>query len=106
MIRFACPQCQKVYGVSSRDAGTKFNCDGCGQRIQVPVPQSHVAPAGNTNHPAARNPFIWVLPCCLLLAVAGGFLLAFALRTPPGGTQPSGPPVKPADTNDSTLAQQ
>jgi len=38
MIRFACPSCCHTFEVSDGKIGTKFPCDVCGQRLQVPAP--------------------------------------------------------------------
>jgi HEAT repeat protein len=37
MIRFNCPSCKAEYDVKNDSAGRKFNCDQCGQRLQVPA---------------------------------------------------------------------
>lgn len=37
-IRFACPRCQAPHSISSSAAGTKINCQKCGQRLQAPGP--------------------------------------------------------------------
>jgi hypothetical protein len=39
-IHFACPSCKSLYKIFDRDAGRKFNCRQCGQRIQVPLPSA------------------------------------------------------------------
>jgi DNA-directed RNA polymerase subunit RPC12/RpoP len=36
MIRFACPRCKTVLERPEQDAGAKFACTSCGQRLQVP----------------------------------------------------------------------
>ena len=38
MIRFACPRCKTVLERPEHEAGTKFSCPGCQQRLQVPGP--------------------------------------------------------------------
>jgi mono/diheme cytochrome c family protein len=43
MIRFACPKCCTTFEVSDSKTGTKFSCDFCGQRIQVPPPPMTVS---------------------------------------------------------------
>jgi hypothetical protein len=37
-IHFACPNCKTTYTVNDRDAGNKWDCKTCGQRLEVPKP--------------------------------------------------------------------
>jgi mono/diheme cytochrome c family protein len=122
MIRFACPSCLHVYDLSDRQAGTKFRCDLCGQRLQVPAPPAGVpdvpptrvaggsAPrrrssvAGVNAPPAAYLRLVMV--GCGLLALAGAILWVLAGFSRPRSaippTAPSSPPsLAPAP---STLA--
>jgi len=36
VIHFTCPRCQAKYVIPSNRAGDKFECQSCGQRVQVP----------------------------------------------------------------------
>lgn len=38
-IRFSCPSCKSIFTVSVAEAGTKTECNVCGQRIKIPAPQ-------------------------------------------------------------------
>ena len=38
IFRFHCPSCNCAYDVPQADARKKFNCQKCGQRIQIPAP--------------------------------------------------------------------
>lgn len=38
MIKFSCPSCGIVLQAQMQQAGAKFNCSKCGQRLQVPRP--------------------------------------------------------------------
>jgi hypothetical protein len=48
VIVFSCPRCQHRYTVHDCQAGEKFACAECAQRVQVPSPQKTVAPANRT----------------------------------------------------------
>ncbi len=48
VIRFACPRCKSVVERADQEAGAKFNCPGCGQRLQVPG-SSNKASTGGAN---------------------------------------------------------
>jgi transcription elongation factor Elf1 len=37
-IRFSCPRCRTGFESPASQAGTKFHCSACGQRIEVPAP--------------------------------------------------------------------
>jgi mono/diheme cytochrome c family protein len=90
MIRFACPNCCATYDVSDGDAGTKFACQTCGQRLQVPAPPRQrpavkgpaepppPEPAHDTSDPS-RRAFPWVAVISSgLLTIAGFALLLLA----------------------------
>ena len=38
MIRFSSPRCKSVIERPESDAGSKFSCGNCRQRLQVPMP--------------------------------------------------------------------
>jgi hypothetical protein len=38
VIRFSCPSCEHVFNASDKEAGAKFHCSECGQKVQVPEP--------------------------------------------------------------------
>jgi hypothetical protein len=83
VIRFCCPQCQKVFDVSSAQAGIKFHCDACGQRIQVPSPSAPTPlSVANPIQIASGRRGVWMalVACVLLLLSAGGVLLALSWR--------------------------
>ena len=48
MIRFACPRCFTTFEVSDSKAETKFNCEVCGKRVQVPSPFTTPSVKSNT----------------------------------------------------------
>ena len=54
MIRFACPRCFTTFEVSDSKAETKFNCEACGKRVQVPSP--FTTPAAKPNAIAVPLP--------------------------------------------------
>ncbi len=41
MIRFSCPACKTAFDAKPVNAGAKFNCTKCGQRLQVPSPPAN-----------------------------------------------------------------
>jgi DNA-directed RNA polymerase subunit RPC12/RpoP len=47
MVRYSCPRCKKSLESPVSLAGQKFNCTGCGQRIQIPQPPKPPEPAVN-----------------------------------------------------------
>jgi hypothetical protein len=49
VIRFACPRCKTVIERADHEAGAKFSCTGCGQRLQVPGSVNKTAPPGAAN---------------------------------------------------------
>ena len=55
MISFACPGCCTTFEVSDRKIGSKFNCDVCGKRIQVPSPPK-AASAAKNSRPSVAPP--------------------------------------------------
>jgi hypothetical protein len=86
MIDFACPSCQEVYHASDRQAGSKFACRVCGQRIQVPLPPVGLPDAPRPATCANHSGSVVALVVCLLLgaacvlALAGGLLLLLSPR--------------------------
>jgi transcription elongation factor Elf1 len=38
VVRFSCPRCKAGFESPASQAGTKFHCSSCGQKIQVPAP--------------------------------------------------------------------
>src|SRR5665213_1786515 len=38
VIRYRCPKCKKALTADDAEAGAKFACPQCGQRLQVPTP--------------------------------------------------------------------
>jgi mono/diheme cytochrome c family protein len=108
MIRFACPGCSQTFDVSDRQAGTKFNCDLCGQRLQVPQPPERIsppaawaaslqtadAPPPPSNERLSLRPLFWLVAGCFgFFAVTAGVIIALALffnepPPPPGATTP------------------
>jgi mono/diheme cytochrome c family protein len=105
MIRFACPGCSQTFDVSDRQAGTKFNCDLCGQRLQVPQPPERVPAfkppetrqtldAPPPNAPLPLRPLLWLVAGCFgFFAVAAGVILTLAVLfnespPPPATTTP------------------
>ena len=80
MIRFACPRCSRMFDVSDREAGTKFNCESCGQRVQVPQPSLRASSEDQSSQSGTSHRlFLWTSSLCGILALAGGALLAFTL---------------------------
>jgi mono/diheme cytochrome c family protein len=77
MIRFACPRCQANYDISDRQAGMKFACGTCGQRLQVPAPPPSTSPP-RQGAPAPRSAARAFKPPRHLvwIAVGGGIALA------------------------------
>lgn len=50
MIRYGCPKCRKALESPASFAGTKLNCPGCNQRLQIPLPPPPpAAPAAPVN---------------------------------------------------------
>ena len=95
MIRFACPNCLTTYDYSDREAGMKFACGTCGQRLQVPAPPCAASPVRRAAAPVSaeadefapeavadtprppRRPLFWlaVVGGCGSLAIVGSVLL-------------------------------
>jgi hypothetical protein len=48
-VRFSCPRCRASFESPASQAGTKFHCSGCGQRIQVPNPPPNKTVLGNVD---------------------------------------------------------
>lgn len=50
MIRYTCPKCKRGLESPASFAGTKLNCPGCNQRLQIPQPPppAAAAPANKT----------------------------------------------------------
>jgi DNA-directed RNA polymerase subunit RPC12/RpoP len=63
VIVFICPQCQHRYSVQDCQAGNKFACDACSQRIQVPTP-INVAPADSIPTSGGRSMIRFMCPSC------------------------------------------
>ncbi len=55
-IRFACPICQTSYTVDDSHAGRKGECKKCGQRLQIPTPQSSAQALANEQAPVKPPP--------------------------------------------------
>ena len=55
MIRFACPRCKTVHERPENEAGSKFACPNCQQRLQVPLPPENKTMIGSLVAPG-RNP--------------------------------------------------
>ena len=106
MITFLCPSCQQSYKVSDRQAGQKFACGECGQRVQVPLPTADASTqtTGRTNE---ASQFLYskaIIAGCLVLIVGGGALFLFTFidtqeqpskkTTPNTSISVNGPPVK------------
>lgn len=81
MITFKCPRCRADYSREDHQAGTKFHCPSCGQKLQVPA-----APVLATA-PAVPEPLVVGLPPnsprqkYLLIGglLVGGYLLVGAM---------------------------
>lgn len=106
MIRFACPSCGNIFSVSDKQAGHKFPCDHCGQRLQVPMPSVPVELLPVVR--ASRKP-IWVLGGTLVAcSVAILWILLLRDGNPtdkPGDlTAPLVSPSDDADANGPPLA--
>src|SRR5262245_54757074 len=74
MILFNCPRCQQRYTMPDLQAGNKFACVGCGQRIQVPSPPREPDKPRSAGRPLLFHS-TWLLGVCSLLLV-GGVVLA------------------------------
>jgi mono/diheme cytochrome c family protein len=107
MISFACPRCQGNYRASDREAGNKFACPACGQRVQIPFPPQGQPKTSNPTEPslpteppqdavATPSPIrylLWILPAALVLGLTGGILLLLShSRTAPKDTTPASLP--------------
>jgi hypothetical protein len=58
-IRFSCPSCNSIYTVGVEHAGRKSECKSCGQRLEVPAPQTPRTVLGEitpTVEPLLDNP--------------------------------------------------
>lgn len=44
MIRFGCPMCKSSLQARDQDAGAKFACPKCGQRLQIPIRRRQAKP--------------------------------------------------------------
>jgi mono/diheme cytochrome c family protein len=89
--------------MADRQAGAKFGCGVCGQRIQVPSPPREVAdmqtsrpsasPAAKAGPASSRFPLRWIVVAgCGALAVAGCVLIALANRSRPVPAPDAGQP--------------
>jgi mono/diheme cytochrome c family protein len=114
MIRFACPNCMHVYDVHDRQAGTKFACESCGQRVQVPKPvqlptvlASAEPTADGTSSPSSAP--TWILVICGIAAATGSVLLVLAPTHRGQPTLPSSPPAptasRPAEVDEKAIAR-
>jgi DNA-directed RNA polymerase subunit RPC12/RpoP len=56
MIRFSCPKCKAGFESPPSQAGTKFHCSACGQRIQVPELPPNKTVLGSLDPPPGAAP--------------------------------------------------
>jgi hypothetical protein len=79
-----CPRCQYRYAVRDHQAGQRFNCETCGQRIEVPAPPPVLPATQLSPHATPSGKGLTVFASivgivCLLLLLAGiGVVAALA----------------------------
>jgi DNA-directed RNA polymerase subunit RPC12/RpoP len=85
-VRFNCPRCNAGFETPAAQAGTKFFCTGCGQKVQVPDPPQNKTMLGSVAPPSAFPP-PGHLP---------GQAIPYAQYDPPGAAA-AGAPGSPVD---------
>jgi DNA-directed RNA polymerase subunit RPC12/RpoP len=65
VIRFSCPQCERVLEVPSDQAGVKLPCPSCGQRLKAPLPIDKTVYGKRLDTPALQRPLSGLEPALL-----------------------------------------
>jgi hypothetical protein len=74
-IRFYCPFCERLLGISSRRVGEVVECPSCGGKVGVPSPDAPPAPLPVQLVPPPPRPGHLVLGCGQLVALSVVLLL-------------------------------
>jgi hypothetical protein len=87
MIRFACPQCEKLLRADDTKAGSLVKCPGCGNKLTIPVTEAEPKPSEDeqperpaprkkrrprfraTSSAASRGKRLVIFTCCLALGM-------------------------------------